>query len=151
MQSRRGDVGEVVRSVVQECRALEGHPVELDLESVWLRLDRVRVERIVDNLLTNADRHTPDGTPIRVSLRPHADGALIVVEDEGPGVPEDLKTAIFEAFRQGSAPEESPGLGVGLALVAKLSELHGGRAWVEDRSGGGASFHVLLADLPDDV
>lgn len=151
LQSRKGDIGEVVRSVIQECRVLEGHPLELDLPSVWMRLDNVKVERVVDNLLTNADRHTPDGTPIHVSVKPHEDGALIIVEDEGPGVPDDLKTVIFEAFRQGSAPAESPGIGVGLALVAKLSELHGGRAWVEDREGGGASFHVVLASLPEDT
>ena len=55
--------------------------------------------------------------------------------------------AIFEPFRQGPGPASaSPGVGVGLSLVARFAELHGGRAWVEDRPGGGASFRVLLAE-----
>jgi signal transduction histidine kinase len=72
-------------------------------------------------------------------------GVLIAVEDEGPGVPDDLKRAIFEPFRQGNGvPNPSPGVGVGLSLVARFAELHGGRAWVEDRPEGGASFRVFL-------
>ncbi len=57
----------------------------------------------------------------------------------------ELREAIFEPFLQGpDAPKHSPGVGVGLALVRRLAELHGGHAWVEDRPGGGASFRVLL-------
>ena len=75
------------------------------------------------------------------------DGLLVIVEDEGDGVPDELKDAIFEPFRQGPGPASaSPGVGVGLSLVARFAELHGGRAWVEDRPGGGASFRVLLAE-----
>ena len=142
-----GDVGEIVGGVVADCGALEGHPVETEIATVRMRFDSVKVERIVDNLLTNADRHTPAGTPIRISVASRRGGAWIVVEDEGPGVPDELKTVIFDSFRQGDTPEHSPGVGVGLALVAKLAELHGGRAWVEDREGGGASFNVVLASL----
>jgi len=72
-------------------------------------------------------------------------GVLIVVEDDGPGVPEGFRTAIFEPFRQG--PEGGgppPGVGIGLSLVARFAELHRGRAWMEERDGGGASFRVYL-------
>ena len=59
----------------------------------------------------------------------------------------ELKDAIFEPFRQGPGPAStSPGVGVGLSLVARFAELHGGRAWVEDRPGGGALVQVLLAE-----
>ena len=66
----------------------------------------------------------------------------------GPGVPDDLRAAVFEPFRQapGSAAEHSPGVGVGLSLVLRFAELHGGRAWLEERPGGGASFRVFLPD-----
>jgi signal transduction histidine kinase len=75
-------------------------------------------------------------------------GALIVVEDDGPGVPEDERERIFEPFLQGSSPaDHSPGVGVGLTLVARFAELHGGRAWVQDRPGGGASFRVYLSGV----
>ena len=61
-------------------------------------------------------------------------------------MPEADKERIFEAFRQGS--ESATGSGVGLALVARFAEMHDGRAWVEDRPGGGASFHVTIAEEP---
>jgi len=65
--------------------------------------------------------------------------------EESLGVPEELKQAIFEPFRQGPRrTPHSPGVGIGLSLVARFAELHGGRAWVEDRGGGGASFRVFL-------
>ena len=65
------------------------------------------------------------------------------MEDAGPGVPEELRESIFEPFRQaGGSP--SPGAGIGLSLVSQFAELHGGRAWVQERPGGGASFHVVI-------
>jgi signal transduction histidine kinase len=61
-------------------------------------------------------------------------------------VPAELGQALFQPFERGpSANPHSPGVGLGLSLVARFAELHGGRAWVEQRPGGGASFHVLLA------
>jgi signal transduction histidine kinase len=68
-----------------------------------------------------------------------------VVEDEGPGVPDDLKPSIFEPFRQGE--NARGGVGIGLSLVGRFAELHGGAARIEDRDGGGARFVV---DLPGD-
>ena len=77
-------------------------------------------------------------------------GGLIAVEDDGPGVPEELRTEIFEAFRQGpTASSHAPGTGIGLSLVARFAELHGGRAWVQERDGGGASFRVFLPDAAE--
>ena len=90
-------------------------------------------------------KHTPPGSRIWIRVEPSDGGALLTVEDDGPGVPPELKAEIFEAFRRGpSTSEHSPGVGVGLSLVARFAELHGGRAWVDDRTGGGASFKVLL-------
>src|SRR4029078_4363600 len=72
-------------------------------------------------------------------------GALITVEDGGPGVSAELRKAIFEPFRQGEqVVQHSPGVGIGLSLVARFAALHNGRAWVDDRPGGGASFKVYL-------
>jgi K+-sensing histidine kinase KdpD len=98
--------------------------------------------------LANAAKHTPEGSHVWVRVERAEEGALIVVEDDGSGVPAAEREPIFDAFRQGESGGESGGAGVGLALVASFAELHEGRAWVEDRPGGGASFRVYLAGNP---
>jgi two-component system sensor histidine kinase MtrB len=113
-------------------------------------VDPAKVERVVENLLTNAGRHTTPDTPVWVKVARQRDGVLLTVEDAGGGVPQELRAALFEPFRQGpKAAAHAPGVGIGLSLVARFAELHGGRAWVQDRPGGGASFQVLLPDPAD--
>lgn len=144
-QRRPTDIGALVHQAVRESDLLGDHEVEIDVEPVVASVDAAKVERIIENLLANAARHTPAGTRLWVRAREHEGGVLFVVEDEGPGVPEDLREAVFEPFRQGPTRNtHSPGVGVGLSLVGRFAELHGGRAWVEERPGGGASFRVFL-------
>ncbi len=139
------DVGELVASLVAGSELVVGRRVEVEAPAVWAEVDAAKVERIVENLLANAVRHTPPETRIWVRVLPGEREVVIAVEDEGPGVPPDLRERIFEPFHQApSATEGSAGVGIGLALVARFAELHGGRAWVEDREGGGASFRVRL-------
>ncbi len=143
------DLGELVGQIVQEAtpQLLDGRTVRLDARHLLLSVDAPKVERIMENLLANAARHTPPGTPVWVRVEPHDRGALLVVEDAGPGVPDELREAIFQPFLQGpNRSSYAPGLGVGLTLVHRFAELHGGRAWVENRPGSGASFRVLLPD-----
>jgi hypothetical protein len=139
------DVGELVRRMVMESDPSLREQVAVSTEPVVVPVDAPKVERIVENLLVNAVRHTPRGTSIHVSVAATAHGAMILVDDEGGGVPADLREKIFEEFRQGTdAPQASPGVGVGLTLVRRFAEMHHGRAWVEERKGGGASFRVFL-------
>ena len=147
-QLRPTDVGALVAQSVQESELLGGRQIELSTEGLIVNVDAAKVERIVENLLANAARHTPAGTPLWIRVTgEQGGGILIAVDDAGPGVPDGMKDAVFEAFRQGDGgPNPSPGVGVGLSLVARFAELHGGRAWVEDRPGGGASFRVFLPD-----
>src|SRR6266540_4078965 len=146
----RVDLGELVERVVKDASAelLEHRPVHVAVCPLRLEVDPPKVERIVENLLANAARHTPPGTPVWVRVEQHGNGALLVVDDAGPGVPPQLRETIFQPFRQGPRPaSHAPGLGVGLALVRVFAQLHGGSAWVEDRPGGrGASFRVHLPD-----
>ncbi len=144
-QRRPTDVGALVRHVVQESDTALGRAVEIEAEALVASIDAAKVERILENLLANAARHTPTGTRLWVKALAQDGGLLLVVEDEGPGVPKELREAVFEPFRQGPNPSQhSPGVGVGLSLVGRFAELHGGRAWVEERPGGGASFRVFL-------
>ena len=139
------DVGALVRGVVEASDVLGGRDVTLDIEPVVISVDAAKIERIVENLLANSARHTDEVARVWVNVAPSGNGIIIGVEDEGDGVPDDLKEAIFEPFRQGpQRSQHSPGVGIGLSLVARFAELHGGRAWVEDRPGGGAAFRVFL-------
>jgi len=146
-QRRRTDVGALVGEAVREFEQFGGREVLFGSGELMADVDPPKVERIVENLLSNAARHTTPESRIWARVDRRDDGILLVVEDEGGGVPDQLKDAIFEPFRQGPGPASaSPGVGVGLSLVARFAELHGGRAWVEDRPGGGASFKVLLPE-----
>jgi signal transduction histidine kinase len=107
-----------------------------------MNVDAGTIERIVDNLVVNAVKHTPPTTAIHVRVERCDGGAMLSVEDEGPGVPDEVKAVIFQPFRQGAGVQS--GVGIGLSLVAKFAALHGGRAWVEDRAGGGSAFRVFL-------
>jgi PAS domain S-box-containing protein len=152
------DITQILGSVLQES-STDSHSIELvSVEPVHARVDAAQVERIVENLVANAIRYTPSGTKIWVRATGDAAGVLLVVEDAGPGIPPELRESIFEPFRQGNeVVTHNPGVGIGLSLVTRFAELHGGRAWVEEREGGGASFRVYLPsasegdDTPDDV
>ena len=151
-QYRTADVGALTRRTVESLEAIAERTVEIDVGTVVLSVDPPKIERIVENLVVNAARHTDRDRTIWVRLHPQDDGAILTVEDDGQGVPEDLREAIFEAFRQGpSIQAHSPGTGVGLSLVSRFAQLHGGRAWVEERPGGGASFKVFLPAGPSDA
>jgi signal transduction histidine kinase len=137
------DMAHLVRGVAEDADLPELR-VAVDVEPITADIDSAKVERILENLIINASRHTPPGTQTWVRVSGEDDQLLIVVEDAGPGVPDDLKATIFESFKQGATSPHSPGVGIGLSLVSRFAELHGGRAWVEDREGGGASFRVLI-------
>jgi signal transduction histidine kinase/GAF domain-containing protein len=145
-QRRPVDVAELIGRSVDETEDRNGHVIHVIVDPFHASIDAPKVERIVENLVTNAFRHTPAGSEVWVRGAPKDGGLLLIVEDDGPGIPPDLRDEVFEPFRQapGSATGHSPGVGVGLSLVKRFAELHGGRAWVEDRAGGGASFRVFL-------
>lgn len=148
-QYRMADVGELAMRAVENLEVLSGRVVHVSAQPVTVAVDPPKVERIVENLLTNAARHTTSDRRIWLRVEPMDGGVTIAVEDDGPGVPPDMRESIFEPFRQGpTAAAHAPGTGIGLSLVARFSELHGGRAWVEEREGGGASFRVHLPAAP---
>ncbi len=142
----RVDVDELVRRVVDEC-APDGRELRVDCEPVVAEVDSAKLERIVENLVVNAGKHTPNAGSIDIRVTHRGRDLLLVVEDDGPGVPDEFKEVVFETFNRGpSMLATTPGAGIGLSLVAQFTAVHGGRSWVEDRDGGGASFHVLFPD-----
>jgi PAS domain S-box-containing protein len=149
LDRRRVDLGDLVGRIVKDAgpELLGERPVNLETSPVLVAVDPAKVERIVENLLANVSRHTLTGTPVWVRVEACAGGGLVVVEDAGPGVPAEVRKEIFEPFRQGpTITAHAPGSGIGLALVTRFAGMHGGRAWVRERPGGGASFRVFLPD-----
>jgi PAS domain S-box-containing protein len=148
---RPTDVAALAKRIAEDWALLNDCQPQVVAEPVTVSIDPAKVERIIENLLANAARHTPPETPVwvRVERAEGGDGVLIAVEDAGAGIPEDQRDSVFEPFRQGpDAPPYAPGVGIGLTLVARFAELHGGKAWVEERPGGGSSFRVLIPDAP---
>jgi len=101
------------------------------------------VEVAIGNVVDNAIRHSPDGGTVSVAITA---GPTVIVEDRGPGVPDDQKAEIFERFWRATAREHE-GSGIGLALVRRIVQLHGGGVSVADRPGGGARFVLTFAPL----
>jgi signal transduction histidine kinase len=134
---------------VNETLAITGesrdHPIGLELADTWVDGDAVRLEQVVTNLLTNAIKYTPRGSPIQVSVRRDGDTAVLGVQDHGSGIPPVLLPRIFDLFVQGDRPLHRPagGLGIGLTLVRRLVELHGGTV-VAESSSLGSRFTVRL-------
>ena len=92
----------------------------------------------------NAARHTPGGTPVHVRVVGATNGIVLVVEDEGPGVPEETEGACCSIRSARADGASGRGMGIGLSLVRSFAELHGGSAHIEDRETGGARFVVTL-------
>lgn len=139
------DIGDLVRATVDDSDLRSRHSVYIETKSVIVPVEEKKIARLVHNLISNVEKHTPEGTPVWIRVEGESDGALIVVEDEGPGIPDDLSGAMFDLFRQGpTVPTHSPGIGKGLFLVARFAALHRGRVWAEQRPGGGAAFKVFL-------
>ena len=133
-------------SVPVRIRPASDRSVDLHVGELVATIDPALFERMLENLVVVAFRFTDAGTPVSVSVAPTPEGTLITVDYRGPRVPEELKEQIFEPFDQGMNIAHNPRIGAGLHLVAGFAELHGGRAWVEDREGGGSSFRVLLPE-----
>lgn len=144
------DLSALVREVAADFWDLD-HPdqttVSFDLpEQAVVFADRDRLTLAVRALYHNAIKHTPVGTNVWIRVEPHPDARLLIVEDDGPGVPDMMKSAIFDRLTHGDHDQKhpDPGLGLGLYLVDQIAKSHGGQAWVQDRDGGGASFRVIL-------
>ena len=162
MNLKRGplELGTVVRRCVHSLTAAAVVPpgrIELDLETAWLDADVDRVEQIIDNLLGNAMKYTSAAGRIRVTVRAEPEQVLLRVEDDGVGIVRPLLPHVFDAFTQGGTAAVRGGLGIGLTLVRRLTELHGGSVAAHSNGQGqGSVFSVrlpraLTEHLPDDA
>jgi two-component system sensor histidine kinase KdpD len=130
---------------------LAGHPVSLRLppDLPLVQIDALLLERVIINLLENAMKYTPPGTPVEISGRVQDRELLVAVADRGPGLPAGQEELIFEKFYQ-VAPGRSRGAGLGLTICKSIIEAHGGRINAANREDGGAvfSFTIPLEGAP---
>ena len=137
-----------LRSLVKRALAsldVGAHPLTVNVDDSVVQVDPAQTERIIENLISNAVKYTPDGTNIYVRAQASTNnGVNLFVEDEGPGVARELWPTIFEPFVRGDTGTFSQGTGIGLSLVERFARLHGGYAEIGERPGGGASFRVVL-------
>jgi signal transduction histidine kinase/integral membrane sensor domain MASE1 len=154
VERRPTDLGDIVERCVSSLRlsgGVERHHIAVDSEPCWVDGDPTRLEQVVTNLLTNAVKYTPPGGHVRVSTGLEDGHAVLRVADDGIGIPAELLPQIFDPFFQASSDldRRKGGLGIGLTLVRRLVELHGGT--VEAASAGqghGAEFSVRLPAIP---
>ena len=140
------DIGDLVSRIAHRY-GFGDVPIEVSKKvAATVRVDKLRFERVLANLLDNANQH--GGGPTRIAVDPRGrHGIVLVVEDAGPGVAQGERARIFERFARGSAARHRIGTGLGLSLVAEHAQAHGGEAWVEDRPGGGARFLVTFGEV----
>jgi signal transduction histidine kinase len=126
----------------------QGYDLQLDLQEGWTEGDPTRLEQIATNLIDNALKYTPAGGRIVIEVHPEADDMVLTVRDSGVGIPSELLPHVFDVFVQGSITLDRAqgGLGIGLALVRRLVELHGGT--VSAHSEGTSSGSVFEIRLP---
>ncbi|MCY1442466.1 Alginate biosynthesis sensor protein KinB [compost metagenome] len=136
-------LGEVRKRFAERAESRE---IRLELETddalPSLNLDQMQIERVLDNLLGNALRHTPAGGEIRIQALRQGERLAIAVEDSGEGIPYSQQGRIFEPFVQ--VGRKKGGAGLGLALCKEIVQLHGGRISVRSQPGKGSRFSISL-------
>ena len=151
LDTRPLDLANCVRDCVEALRATPragDYQWVLRTDPIWIQGDAIRIEQIINNLVVNAMNFSPLHAEIVIAVRALGPHALLEVSDAGPGVAPELRTVIFEPFKQGPpmVGRQSTGLGIGLSLVRQLVQLHGGEISVRSSGmGDGSTFVAQFA------
>jgi two-component system, OmpR family, sensor kinase len=142
------DLARLAEDAVGDARMVDPErPIELQTSGEPVVFgDELQLRQVVGNLVGNALRHTPAGTPVRVTVGENSSGAVLHVADDGPGMPQETAAKAFEPFFRAdpSRTRETGGAGLGLAIVAAVVEAHGGQVELTTAPGQGATFTVHL-------
>ncbi len=142
------DARDFVSDTAELFHAVSGqHVIETELppEELVVECDPTRIEQVLNNLVSNALKYSPDGGRVTIGVRRVDDSAEFFVSDEGVGIPPEEQGAIFQPFRRaGNGEAEIPGVGLGLSVARRIVEAHGGAIGVDSTPGRGATFRVRL-------
>ena len=145
------NIREIIETTVNKMKQqIASHPVSVDCDdSITVNADRVRLQRILHNLLDNAVKYSAPRTKIEIFARRNKGEFVVGVRDKGIGIPVDKQGMLFEPFQR-LEPQNNNATGTGLGLVVcrRLVEAHGGRMWVESQPGSGSTFQFTLP-IPD--
>jgi two-component system sensor histidine kinase KdpD len=147
---------EIAGSVVTRLRGrLAGHSLKLDVPAnlPLVHVDAAMIEQVLENLLENAVKYTPAGTPIELGAAMQENEVVVWVSDRGPGLPPGHEDRLFDKFYRGQAERAQSGVGLGLTICRAIIEAHGGKITAANRPGGGADFifTVPAAEKPPAV
>ena len=152
LRKARVALSDIIKSAVDASNPLivaGRHALKLDMpdDPIWLDADLMRLSQVVSNLLNNAAKYTPEGGAILLSTRREGAEAVVTVADNGVGIPSDMLPRVFDLFTQvrDNLDRSRGGLGIGLALVKQLVEMHGGSITAESAGPGqGSAFRLRL-------
>jgi PAS domain S-box-containing protein len=147
------DIGALVRRVADDVRpTLQQHTLTCKLPGTPLMIagDELRLEQVLQNLLSNAMKYSPRGGPITVQVEQQGEAVCIAVADQGIGIPQENLPKLFERFYRADNvdPQQISGMGIGLYVVRAIIELHGGQVGVVSPEEGGSIFTVYLPMIP---
>ncbi|MDQ5824975.1 MAG: ATP-binding protein [Chloroflexota bacterium] len=162
LQMQQVHVGAIITDLVGQVAPLveaRGQTLGLDLPPAnsdrWQRLnvsgDRRRLEQVLINLVSNANKYSPPNSRITVGATPRDGQVRIFVRDEGPGIPRHEQSRVFDKFFTGTVAESPESLGLGLAIARSIVELHGGSMGLASRPGSGSTFYFTLPQLHEDA
>jgi signal transduction histidine kinase len=144
------DLAQLIQQVAERLQlSTVQHAIEVDIDGVSdtsVTADRDHLEQVLDNLVSNAIKFSPDGGSICVRLRQVADSVILSVQDSGVGIPGNQLEAVFGLFYQADDPvsRRSGGMGLGLYISKNIVTRHGGRIWVESTPNHGSTFNFSL-------
>jgi len=150
LSRKRIDMATLVAACLDTFRATgrtAGYTISADLQPGWVDGDCTRLEQIATNLVDNALKYTPSGGSIAIGVALDGEDVVLTVRDSGVGIAADLLPHVFDVFVQGaiSIDRSQGGLGIGLSLVRRLVELHGGKVEASsDGPGSGSTFRICL-------
>ncbi|MBN1341763.1 MAG: sensor histidine kinase KdpD [Phycisphaerae bacterium] len=142
-------IDEVIGSAIRRLdMMLRDRQVRIDVpdDLPMVAIDGLLIEQLLVNLLDNAVKYSPDGSPIDLIVRPRPDGTEMAIGDRGPGLDEPERELVFDKFYRSltARSDRGRGAGLGLAICRAVVQAHGGRIWAEPREGGGTLFKFLL-------